>query len=239
MVQKLCCRTIDPQACRQSATLHRPAGADNFYGIGKLPPNHRIAQRVAAAGASAGEHTLAPRPHAPHPAVVPGKEQRRQRVDRLGALEPRQVGLGDQVADFVRASARFQQVQYKAEHEAFRRTAGMAGYQLLMLNDFTGQSEALVGILDPFWESKGVVTEGDVQRWNAPTVALARFPRFTWTTDDVFTAELEASHFGERDVPVRFGGVEFVPGAYLYADEDGILCSPAELPIGDGGAVSM
>ena len=44
---------------------------------------------------------------------------------------------------------------------------------------------------------------------------------------------------GERDVPVRFGGVEFVPGAYLYADEDGILCSPAELPIGDGGAVSM
>jgi regulator of ribonuclease activity A len=44
---------------------------------------------------------------------------------------------------------------------------------------------------------------------------------------------------GERDVPVRFGGVEFLPGAYLYVDEDGILCSPAELPIGDGGAVSM
>ena len=44
---------------------------------------------------------------------------------------------------------------------------------------------------------------------------------------------------GERDVPVRFGGVEFIPGAYLYVDEDGILCSPAELPIGDGGAVSM
>ena len=34
---------------------------------------------------------------------------------------------------------------------------------------------------------------------------------------------------GERDVPVRFAGVNFVPGAYLYADEDGMLCSQKPL----------
>lgn len=28
---------------------------------------------------------------------------------------------------------------------------------------------------------------------------------------------------GEIDVPVSFGGVEFVPGHYVYSDEDGIL----------------
>ena len=28
---------------------------------------------------------------------------------------------------------------------------------------------------------------------------------------------------GERDIPVRFGGVEFRPGDYLYADPDGIV----------------
>ena len=28
---------------------------------------------------------------------------------------------------------------------------------------------------------------------------------------------------GERDVPVSFGGVEFVPGTTLWADEDGVL----------------
>jgi len=28
---------------------------------------------------------------------------------------------------------------------------------------------------------------------------------------------------GERDVPVRFGGVTFRPGDYVYADEDGIV----------------
>lgn len=29
--------------------------------------------------------------------------------------------------------------------------------------------------------------------------------------------------FGDRGVPVAFGGVRFVPGEWLYADEDGIL----------------
>ena len=30
---------------------------------------------------------------------------------------------------------------------------------------------------------------------------------------------------GERDVEVRFAGVRFVPGEFVYADEDGIVCS--------------
>ena len=34
---------------------------------------------------------------------------------------------------------------------------------------------------------------------------------------------------GERDVVVRFGGVTFVPGEYLYADEDGFVCSSTAL----------
>jgi len=34
---------------------------------------------------------------------------------------------------------------------------------------------------------------------------------------------------GERDVVVRFAGVNFVPGEYLYADEDGIVCSASAL----------
>ena len=35
--------------------------------------------------------------------------------------------------------------------------------------------------------------------------------------------------FGQRDVPVSFAGVRFEPGAFLYADEDGILVSPTPL----------
>lgn len=34
---------------------------------------------------------------------------------------------------------------------------------------------------------------------------------------------------GDRNVPVRFAGVDFTPGHYLYADEDGIIVSETEL----------
>jgi len=34
---------------------------------------------------------------------------------------------------------------------------------------------------------------------------------------------------GQIDVPVRFGGVDFVPGHWLYADADGILVADEEL----------
>jgi hypothetical protein len=109
-------------------------------------------------------------------------------------------GLAGQMVDFLRASARFQIVQYKAEHEGMLRTADFAGYQLLMLNDFTGQSEALVGVLDPFWEPKGIVAVEDVRRWNAPTVPLARFARYLWTTDETLEATVEVVHYGPADL---------------------------------------
>ena len=34
---------------------------------------------------------------------------------------------------------------------------------------------------------------------------------------------------GERDIPVRFAGVTFRPGYYLYADEDGLIVSEKPL----------
>ncbi len=35
--------------------------------------------------------------------------------------------------------------------------------------------------------------------------------------------------WGEQDVPVRFAGVEFRPGDWLYCDADGILLSPGPI----------
>lgn len=39
---------------------------------------------------------------------------------------------------------------------------------------------------------------------------------------------------GQVDVPVSFGGVEFLPGSWIYSDEDGILVSPRNLPVTSG-----
>ena len=36
-------------------------------------------------------------------------------------------------------------------------------------------------------------------------------------------------NIGETDLPVSFGGVRFIPGHYLYADEDGVIVSPSAL----------
>jgi regulator of ribonuclease activity A len=36
---------------------------------------------------------------------------------------------------------------------------------------------------------------------------------------------------GERDLVVHFGSVSFVPGQYVYADNNGILVSPTALPL--------
>lgn len=34
---------------------------------------------------------------------------------------------------------------------------------------------------------------------------------------------------GDRDIPITFGGVTFVPGQYVYADEDGIIVADTKL----------
>jgi regulator of ribonuclease activity A len=38
---------------------------------------------------------------------------------------------------------------------------------------------------------------------------------------------------GERDVPLHFGGVTFMPGDHLVADADGVIVLPTGLTAGD------
>ena len=42
----------------------------------------------------------------------------------------------------------------------------------------------------------------------------------------------EKKGVGERDVAVRFAGVDFVPGQHLYADENGLIVSSRDLAPG-------
>lgn len=35
---------------------------------------------------------------------------------------------------------------------------------------------------------------------------------------------------GKRDIPLSFGGVDFRPGDYVYADTDGVIVTPEPLP---------
>ncbi len=102
--------------------------------------------------------------------------------------------------DFTWASGRFQLACYKEEIEANLRTPGLAGFQLLDLHDYVGQGTALVGLLDPFWESKGYVTPKEFRTFCGPTVPLARLSNRTFTTADPFEAEAEIAHYGATDL---------------------------------------
>lgn len=106
--------------------------------------------------------------------------------------------MDHQSEDFLMASGKLQALCYKAEIEAALRTPGFAGFQLLQLHDFPGQGTALVGILDPFFNSKGYIDAESFRRFCEQTVPLARMDQRIFTTDETFHAEIELAHFGEN-----------------------------------------
>lgn len=69
---------------------------------------------------------------------------------------------------------------YKAEIEANLRTDKMSGFQLLGLQDFTGQGTALVGVYDSFLENKGFIEAKDFRKFCNDTVIMATFPKYCY-----------------------------------------------------------
>jgi hypothetical protein len=105
-------------------------------------------------------------------------------------------GVLEQNKEFARASGRFQLQCYKEEIEANLRTPSLAGFQLLDLHDYTGQGTALIGLLDPLWESKGYVTPDEFKKFCNPVVPLARLKQRVFTTADQFEVPVEIANFG-------------------------------------------
>ena len=103
--------------------------------------------------------------------------------------------MADQAHDFLMASGKLQTLLYKEEIESSLRTPGFAGFQLLDLHDFPGQGTALVGVLDPFWDSKPYVSPEEFRRFCGPTVPLARMKKRVWTSSETFEADLEIARY--------------------------------------------
>ncbi len=96
---------------------------------------------------------------------------------------------------FALASGRFQLACYKEDIEANLRTPGLAGFQLLDLHDYVGQGTALVGVLDPFWGSKGYVNADEWRQFCSPVVPLARMTRRVFTTADTLEVPVEVANY--------------------------------------------
>lgn len=107
-------------------------------------------------------------------------------------------GMADFADKFLYASGRLQTLCYKADIEAALRTPGFAGFQLLDLHDFPGQGTALVGVLDPFWDTKGYVDGKEYSSFCNQTVPLIRFPKMVFTNNETIDVPLEVAHFGAK-----------------------------------------
>ena len=116
----------------------------------------------------------------------------REQLDRNGMLH--------QARDFLMASGKLQALLYKEDIESALRTPGFGGFQLLDLHDFPGQGTALVGVLDPFWDSKPYITPQEYHRFCGPIVPLARLERRIFESGDVLKTRIDIAHFGPADL---------------------------------------
>ncbi|WP_441888413.1 glycoside hydrolase family 2 TIM barrel-domain containing protein [Paenibacillus sp. YAF4_2] len=80
---------------------------------------------------------------------------------------------------------------YKEELEAAFRSKHLAGFQLLDLQDFSGQGTALVGVLDAFMDSKGLISAEEWRTFCSDAVLLARFPKYNYLAEERFEASVQ------------------------------------------------
>ena len=104
----------------------------------------------------------------------------------------RDNGMESQAEKFLQASGRLQTLAYKYEIERNLRTKDYSGFQLLALNDYSGQGTALEGVLNVHWREKGYTDASQWREFCSPVVALARFPKFVYAASDTLVIPVEA-----------------------------------------------
>lgn len=139
--------------------------------------------------------------------------------------------MGDKAQDFLMASGKLQALCYKHEIEKTLRTPDYAGFQLLSLNDYSGQGTALVGLLDAFYEEKGYINDEEMRRFCSPTVPLARIPKFVYKNDETLHAAIEVAHFYK--IPIKNARTWYaIKDSYGKVYDKGVL-SVKDIPVGN------
>nr|MCR4852051.1 beta-glucuronidase [Prevotella sp.] len=104
----------------------------------------------------------------------------------------RDNGMEGEAMHFLHASRELQDVAYKYEMERNLRTPSYAGFQLLGLNDYSGQGTALVGPLNVFWQDKRASKHEPAWfQFCAPVVPLVRMPKFVYEEGDTLRLSVD------------------------------------------------
>lgn len=100
-------------------------------------------------------------------------------------------GMAEMDRKFLMASGKLQALCYKYEIERNLRTPGYSGFQLLGLNDYSGQGSAIEGVLNVFWREKGYIDKRQWRQFCSEVVPLARFPKFVFATTEPIAVPIE------------------------------------------------
>lgn len=100
-------------------------------------------------------------------------------------------------AEYLKASGKLASILYKEELERALKTPGVSGIQMLGIQDFPGQGTALVGLLNAFWESKGIEEPSWFRQFCAPIVPLANFEKAVYEEGDIFKASILLANYAD------------------------------------------
>ncbi|MCK9508184.1 MAG: hypothetical protein M0Q54_07080 [Pigmentiphaga sp.] len=128
-----------------------------------------------------------------------------------------QKGMLGKAAQFTKASGKLASVLYKEEIERALKTQGISGFQLLDLHDFPGQGTALVGLLDAFWDNKGVVSADEFRQACNDVVPLLRFPKAVYRADESFHATVDFSNYSDKELADQLIRWKLMDGATIIA----------------------
>lgn len=146
--------------------------------------------------------------------------------------------LSSQAKSFHQATGHFSIECYKADMEYAFRTPGFGGFQLLDLQDYPGQGSALVGILDAFMDSKGIVEPETFYGFCAPLVPLALMKDYCWLNTQRLHIDVALSNYVEGDwcEPVRWSLVSDDGG---WKREGQLSASVSQGEVGRVGSIEL
>ena len=115
-----------------------------------------------------------------------------ERMEKAGLLP-----LAD---DYFRASGRFAAECYKHELEAALRSCELSGFQILDLQDFSGQGTALVGVCNALMESKGVISPAEWRTFCNDVVIMGCLDRFVFRSGETVTMPVKLYAYSAQPV---------------------------------------
>lgn len=124
-------------------------------------------------------------------------------------------GIYPRLKEYIAASGDLAVKLYKEDIEAALRTKDFGGFELLSISDYTGQSTATVGILDVFFQSKGIVTAEEFCKFCNSVVPLFKAKRI-FKNSEALDAELDLYDYGQQKIKNPLFDLKIYNGSEIF-----------------------